>query len=274
MAAATAVLHRTRKAGVSVRSFFGGVLTLLAMTAVPASADNLFPNAGELWPNDYLHFFSTDTRPVQVTLRRDMFTNDGEQVTITLPRAWITFASGYDPLKLDRLPDSIQSKSLTIALADGTALSIRSREIAQEQHISLGEAVKRLRAEQYTADIGYVPKRIGIEDQQFNKTTSRNDIIERDGLSYDQKWGQYLGQIGSDLFYFIRCEYSARPDTFCYYRVRAGDNIDLRVSFLDFRFQGGRDYANERLSRFMTAFCKQVEPHCFSVGGHRSTNSP
>ena len=263
----TAIVSVVQEA--DTRNIIISMAALLALTATRVSADSLFPRAGELWPNDYLHFFSEDMHPVQVTLRRDMFTDDGEQITISLPRAWITFASGYNPLHLDRLPDVIQTTYLTIALADpiGTALSIRSREIAQEQHISLGDAVKRLRAERYTVDIGYVPGRISVEDQQFNTTHSRDDIVERDGLNYDPKWGNYVGQIGSDLFYFIRCQYNARPDTFCYYSVRAGENVDLRVAFLDFRFHGGRDYANQRISRLLASVCAQIKAACEARSG-------
>lgn len=250
-----------------MKSLFTNLLAgvaLLVIAAAPALADSLFPAAGELWPNDYLHFFSTDMRPVQVTLRRDMFGRDGKEITITLPRAWITFASGYNPLKIDQLPNEIQTTEITIALADptGVALSIRSREIALERHISLGDAIKSLRPELYYGNVSYVSEDIKTDDLQFDKTRNRAEIIEKDGLSFDPDWHRYLGS-KSDQFFFAKCEYNLNPVYFCSYRARPGENLVLGVTFLDFRLHGGSGYANKRLSNFVGAFCTQVKPKCF-----------
>lgn len=252
-------------------NLFAGV-ALLALTAAPAFADNMFPRAGELWPNDYLRFFSEDMQLVQVTLRRDEIINDGKQITILIPRAWITYAYGYDPLKLSRLPDSIATTNLKIALADpdGTALSIRSRERARLQHISLSEALKQLRADEFQLTLSYISSDIITESLQYGLSIRPEDVVQQDGYRFDPKSGQYVGRTGSDLFYRARCQYSPNQVTFCIYYARPGNNISLKVDFLDFRFHGGLPYANDRLSRLIAAFCKQIEPHCFAVDAHAS----
>jgi hypothetical protein len=59
-----------------------------------------------------------------------------------------------------------------------------------------------------------------------------------------------------DLFDYIRCARSnTHPAVFCDYFVRVSDWIYLKAAFVDFRYNGGRAFATQRMKMILATYC-------------------
>lgn len=235
------------------------------LASAPSESARQLPASHMLWPNDSLHFCSTDVHPIKITLKRNVPHTEGEEVHFEVPRAWVTRAEGYDPLRLDVLPDEVVTTEVELGLSsDGQPLSIRSLALSRDRAISWVEALQQLRPETFRVQLSYIPPSVTAEEyKNALHQPLKSQITKRDGLDYDSRHGWYVGDQREDLFYRISCQFDAREYYFCDYRTRISDSLISTVTFTDFRFHGGREYANKRIRLLLGIMCRQLgSPAC------------
>jgi hypothetical protein len=234
-------------------------LALLFMLLIPRESIG-----GELWPNDFLHFFSLDMRPVEVTMVTGNLPGGPPGVRFMLPRAWITFAGGYNPRELDQLPDQILVHGLLILRLsdpDGKALSLRATEYGRAEGIGLNEAVHRLRSDEYRIMLLKTgspdPKEVWWQNRFKERGT-----LEKDGLPYDPKTNSYFLRVGDIELASVQCMGRPHPVWFCDYTVWLNPNVVAIITFVDFRTHGGPDFAITRINRALDVMCRQSKVLC------------
>ena len=219
-----------------------------------------------MWPNDFNNFFSTDMRPVKVEFINEQFDRIHEPIKFEVPRAWIAFAGPYDAMKLDQVPDTIQTWTLEIWLSepDGVPLSSRVSEITRSSQVSISTARDSLRAEEYYVKLWRVDPAMTAE--QWRSRFRKSATIERDGRQYDPHRMVYMPNGIDDVFVEANCNGSI-PVAFCGYVVRVSPHFMARMTFLDFRYDRGIDFANARIRRALGVLCRQSQALCMTVSG-------
>ncbi len=246
-------------------------IALLFMLLIPCEAIG-----AALWPNDFLHFFSVDMRPVQVTMVKGRLSGDAPGISFMVPRAWITFAGGYNPRELNQLPDQILIHGfleLKLSDPDGEAFSLRATEYGRAERIGLQEAVLRLRADLY----GVMLLKTGSSDPKEAWPQNRSNepgTVEKDGLPYDPKNNNYFLRISDIEFASVQCMGRPHPVWFCNYTVRINPDIVAIMAFVDFRTHGGPDFAIGRINRALDVMCRQSTVLCREPDATASGQSP
>jgi len=234
-------------------------LALLFMLLIPCEA-----MCSALWPNDFLHFFSVDMRPVQVTMVKGRPSGDTAGIRFTVLRAWITFADGYNPRELDQLPEQILVHGfleLRLSDPDGKPFSLRATEYGQAERIGLQEAARRLRSDVY----GVMLLKTGSSDSKEVWRQSRfkeSETVEKDGLPYDPKTNNYFLLVGDIELASVQCMGRPHPVWFCNYTVWINPDVVATITFVDFRTHGGPDFAIARINRALDVMCQQSKVLC------------
>lgn len=223
--------------------------------------------SGKIWPAEYTfptYFYSTDMSPVQVTLKQFTDPDPTHKQVLRIPRAAIIFANGYLPKDVDPLPDTITTDHLTIAVTypDGEPLSVRAKKLSVEKRLAESVVIHRLlHPVIYKADIFYIKPGLPWEEKHRQQQSKLKFIDYYDGLRHVAA-DVYIGETGRDEFMEVRCTPEATPNYRCETVTRLGPNLVGNVDFPDFRFKGGRQYANERARRLREIVCQFVDPPC------------
>lgn len=223
-------------------------------------------SGGERWSVEFdssPYFFSADATPVEVILRNPNDHDPLHRALLHVPRAAIVFANFYDPAQMSQVPDRIDTNDLRLAVTypDGRPLSIAAKELAEARKISFAAAVTSLRAEEYSGEIGYSAPDNPWEARVREELSKLKIVDTYDGLLHADG-DNYLGQAPTDAFVHIFCYPEATPTYFCKTKMRISPSVVARVDFSDFRFRGGRSFANERARKFRSIVCSYVEPQC------------
>ena len=235
---------------------FVGILLLLG-----------FGSGRQHWPAEFMadfDYYSTDLSPVAVTLRNPNDPDSLHRTVLNIPRAAIVFANNYHPRKQPKLPDAIETDHIQIALAypDGKPLITYALEMAAAQHINIYEAMKRARSDEFVAQIYYSapdnPWEARVRESQAALLKVKDTY---EGMLHAPA-DYYIGEAGVDEFVEIYCYPEATPIYFCGTKMRVSPSITAEVSFVDFRFHGGRAYVNERARKFREAVCRFIVPSC------------
>jgi hypothetical protein len=241
--------------GIGRRACLLGIAALLALSVTVT------------WSAFAQDFHSTDLAPVEVALRNLNDPDPAHKISLRLPRAAITYANGYDSRRLSQIPDAIETDHLQLSLTypDGNPLSVEARNEAGKQGISEGAAKKALRAREYSAFLGYSPPANPWEERVRERLSHLAILDQYEGLPH-AKADTYVGQSGVDEFLELRCNPQATPGYFCTANMLVGrvrsSVLSSQVAFSDFRFHGGRAYANDRARRCRPIVCRFVVPAC------------
>jgi hypothetical protein len=234
-------------------------LALLFMLLIPCEA-----MGSALWPNDFLHFFSVDMRPVEVTMVKGLLSGGEPGIRFMVPRAWITFADGHNPRDLDQLPDQILVHGLLmlrLSDPDGKAFSVRATEYGRAEGISLTEAVLRLRSDEY--GIMLLKTRSSDSKEVWRQDRSKeHETVEKDGLPYDPRDNRYFLRVGDIELASVQCMGKPHPVWFCNYTVLINPDVWAIITFVDFRTHGGPDFAIARINRALDVMCQQSKVLC------------
>ena len=234
------------------------------------------------WPAIYtlpFHYFSIDSRPIEVTLRHSNDPDHSHSVILKIPVAYIVYVTGYSQQKLPRLPDCLETNYIELALTypEGKALSIHAYEMGSERHpgsdrrIGFEAAAKSLRAQQYAVQLNYVRPDIPWEERVRQPPKFMSEAGTYDGMTYiagNTRRDNYLGEEGRDEFVRVSCalKAEARPYYFCETTFRVAGDLVARADFVDFRFNGGREFLNERVRVLRQALCRFFEDRCSASG--------
>jgi hypothetical protein len=249
---------------------FARISAVIAFIAAFVGAARLV-EAEDRWPTVYtspIYYYSLDNSPIQVTLRPF---NDAEplhRAVLNIPRAYIVFANRYLPSRIPRLPPAIETDDIRVALTypNGSALSLHGQELSSTMHTHFAEAIESLRSQRYSARIVYLYPDPEWESRIRRRTANMTIVGVFDGLEH-VRWLQrdlYFGRAGDDEFIEVSCnvESESRADAFCETQMRIGTELVAYVSFVDFRFHGGRLFANARARAFRDAMCRFLIPPC------------
>jgi hypothetical protein len=218
------------------------------------------------WPTEFaggLYFYSTDPTPVEVVLDNPDSRRPAHPAVLHVPRAAIIFADNYDPAGLDQLPDKIETSLVILALTypDGKPLILHAQELAAQKHITLYDAIRALRLQEYKAEIRYTPPDNPWEARE-RAGRVRFEIKDKyEGMPHAPA-DYYFGQRGVDEFVRVHCYPEATPTYFCETQMRIAPAVVAAVNFADFRFHGGRAYLNKRARTLRELVCRYVEPSC------------
>jgi hypothetical protein len=236
-----------------------GVALMVVLATVSASAQGR-------WPAEFMasfDFYSIDMTPVAVTLRNPNDADSAHKTLLHIPRAAIVYANNYDASRMPQLPDAIETNDIQLALTypDGKPLSLHAAEMAAAEKISAAAAIKALRLQQYSGNVGYSAPNNPWEEL-VREGLARLEIVDTyEGMPHGPA-DNYLGQQGIDEFMHVHCYPEATPIYFCSTEMRIGPTLVAQVSFADFRFHGGRAYANERARKFREIVCRYTVPQC------------
>ncbi len=226
------------------------------------------------WPARFnlpFYQYSTDTEPVEVTIRHFNDADVSQRVVLRIPRAYLVFVPGYEADRISPLPDALEAQSVTLALTfpDGEPLSAHAAAIAAEQGVGLREAILNLRPQTYEVELGYIAPGIPWETRVRELVEKHNTRIGvYDGLEHfrDVTSDIFLGKSETGGLIRVSCSLEARakPNHLCTVRMRLGENLSVNAMFLDFRFHGGREYLNERTRIVRESVCRFAVSLCES----------
>jgi hypothetical protein len=252
------------------------VRRLLLGAALVCGAATIVVAARALWPTErwsavytpWLHHFSTDLAQVHITLR---YTNDPDprhRAALGVPAAYVVFVEGLGPKDAPRLPARFGTSQVDLAMTwpDGKPLSVHARENARRDGISFAQAATALRANHMAVSLGYVRPDIPWEARVRERNRFMAEAEPFDGLLHvtESRRDIYFGDGRSDEFVRIWCFLHAdsRPDHFCTTSMRVAPDIVANVDFVDFRFNGGREFVNERIRLVRATVCQFLENRC------------
>jgi hypothetical protein len=236
--------------------------------SIPAQADPV-PIYGPLG------YHSTDQTIVTAKLLHGV-QNDRFAV-LKLPRSSIIVASEYSPARYPTLPIRIEFSGtfkFAVVAPDGQPLGEAVESLAASKRTSQAAAMTMLRPQRTEVDVRIIGA--GITTQKlfgyFSQPVYGGRVIALpafEGLKVVTKANLseeplqpyrkvvFLPTSKSDAFDVIVCNNpAAHPIVFCDYHKRINDLVALHVKFVDFRYNGGRKFANERMRMVHEVYCR------------------
>ena len=210
--------------------------------------------------------FSTELSPVRVTLRNRNDPEPDHRATVTVPKAYIVYFDGVS--HTPRLSSSLETSEIELDLTypDGKPLTVHAGEIAKTSGGSLEIAGRSLRSQHISVTLSYVRPDIPWELRLRQRNQSTIDAEPFEGLAHVIKNGRdyYFGDERSDQFIQVLCfpYANAMAQYFCSTYMRVGGDVIATVKFVDFRFNGGRAFLNERIRFVRATVCRFLENAC------------
>jgi hypothetical protein len=233
------------------------LLCLLLPTS--ASRADYVPQRGA----DSIFLFSTDLSPVTVRLFHEKV-GKADFPDAVIPRAYIVAVGDRDGSQ-SPLPDEFEAQHFEIMFMDGSgeAWNVAVSDASKAEGISLKAAGERLRPKPLLADIRTTtipdgrPKGEIRDKAKYKPQPSSADglTMYRDGAS---RFEYYFGE-PIDSFVVTRCAGPATQSArgqFCEFTVSISSLIVADISFVDFRTNGGRSWANQKLRSARQQICK------------------
>jgi hypothetical protein len=205
----------------------------------------------------------------------------GEPVArVKIPRAYINVADPYSSnashpaLRYNVLPERIFSPQLTLSMTYPEELPYSVVYETWPKHkpdfsmprMGIGVAglqgvEKQTRAMLIVATIRAVASDARAPDRPFKPDQFMPRAGDYEGFSFHTNlptnWQFYFDD-GPDEIRRISCTASvekSKPDFFCQYNVPLNSRLYAELTFLDFRFHGGREFARERIRAFKKFAC-------------------
>ncbi len=119
-----------------------------------------------------------------------------------------------------------------------------------------------LRAEEYHVSFYKIYPTMTAE--RWSSRFLKSATIERDGQQYDPHRMVYMPNGTDDAFIEARCNGSSHV-AFCDYVVRVSPQLMATMTFLDFRYDRGIEFANTRIRRALEALCRQSQALCITA---------
>ena len=270
-------LYRRRSRWVG---FFTGAIALFAVVILllasskPTLADRV-PGTSYFGPG---YYFSTEMDLITVSfwsakaLRAGIEPGMQPLVRIKIPRGFIFYADVYPQKQPRKIPREIDVRRIGVMLVypDGRPYSIAYRDFDRGSLPAGSNLEKELRTVRFSAIVSGMYK--GDKNRQlyeyrrspFDENGKLKNYHEYIGRKYGldaYKWGGKRGRIikyysvKEDSFSRIECNISNKPRSYCTYYMEIAGQFLIDAHFIDFRFHGGREFANERVRAFKRALC-------------------
>jgi hypothetical protein len=209
--------------------------------------------------------------------------------TAVIPRAYITafqpYSSNRTPIpgfQFDTLPDKIIGHDLTITMTYPKGLPYSIVYEAWPEHKpdmslpGLGLGASKLTDKKQQMRVLFIQARIFamafddartslLFDPKFNIGAGKR-IEDREGfqdyLQPPSSWESYFDN-GADEIRQVDCIATterALPDHFCSYSFPLNSKLVAKLDFIDFRLNGGREFARDRIRAFKKVMCPVF--HC------------
>jgi len=254
--------------------FASGLFLGAAVLATPGPCRATWiPGMGDI-PNGF--YFSTAMDPIQTTLAHHTY-GEGAPVPLAvfeMPRAYIYLSARHSEKDYDELPSQIVTDSIYIVMTypNGLpySLALRDRDERAFAQREKEQAVGKKSTDTF--------RFVRMKAQIYGSTPNANDLatfrpykyehyvddyVDRRGrLKHYSSLGAqvYLGEPG-ELIRRVRClrpEQQTNPVFYCDYYTPLSANVVAKVTFADFRVNGGLVYAEERLRAFKATVCRYI----------------
>ncbi|UWU85205.1 hypothetical protein N2605_01735 [Bradyrhizobium yuanmingense] len=240
---------------------------ILAAAIVLASYGLDFARADDVpnqVPADYMHF-SLDMTPMRISLVNDVV-GKANFPDLIVPRAFVVFVNRAPPSSKGPLPSQLSSNEVELVFVDGSGepWSVAVAERSRRDGLDRATAGQRMRAEETIVQIhpSQMPTAAYADATRANVLRSapkrQNDDFE--GLAHYKGVASYSNYMGepADEFFSVQCEGRLHPVFLCKYMMSITEGVVARVSFVDFRLNGGRAYANRRLRFVREVVCRYL----------------
>jgi len=234
-----------------------------------AARATTIPGMGDI-PNGF--FFTTDMDPVSITMRSGAEVLGGPADSFELPRAYIYLTSHHSEKQYRRLPSEIEADTIYIVLTypKGLPYSIALDQLTKRSAAmrAEGEANSRSPAEQLR-HLRMKAAISAVNPDQYQSMVFFPRPYERylgdyGTLKHHESLGSnevYFGKPG-DLIRKISCPLTAeraKPLFFCDYYTLLSSYVVAKVTFVDFRANGGLAFAEDRIRAFKAAICRYMK---------------
>ncbi len=222
-------------------------------------------------PNGF--YYMTDMDLVKVALVPNIGTKPRPEplVEFEIPRAYIYLSSHHSEKRYPELPSEIETRAIYIALTypDGLPYSIAIDQQGRKDSAArrAGRAVMQTTADQLR------PLRMTAQIALSGPNAYQSAIFRpRDYEKYIGDYGtlkRYTFTGVTDIYFAtpenlirkIRCPRQPEnpsPLVFCDYHTVLSSHVRAKVTFVDFRENGGLAFAEERIRAFKAAVCQYV----------------
>jgi hypothetical protein len=239
---------------------------MLALSLMSAAAD---AHAGD-WSSAPYEYRSDDPTPIRVELSRA-----GRSLVLHVPRSAIVFVADYDARETPELPKSIEvHRTFQLGLVAPHATPIGevdeySMSAADFRRARTMFEVRLTKPDLTAAKMGelllHPPQGYEVAEAAPFEGLKASEVVRYekavDGSADRTRRTFYSDEVfflGSpdEFFDYIRCARSnTHPVVFCDYFVRVSDWAYLKAAFVDFRYNGGRAFATQRMKMILATYC-------------------
>jgi hypothetical protein len=233
----------------------------LMFTGTDARADG--------WSQGPYEYRTDDPTPIRVE-----FARAGRTLVMHVPRSAILFVANYDARETPVLPDITVDGTFRLGLTAPAGTPIGEADEYSMSDADFRRARTMVEVSPTTPDLTddrlyhflfSHPEGFALAEARpfdgLDASEIRRYAVLPDGRVDREHYTSYNDRLyfrgsSDDLFDYINCSGSnSHAIVFCDYFVRVNDLVLLKVSFVDFRFNGGRAFAAERMRMVVAAYC-------------------
>lgn len=166
---------------------------------------------------------------------------------LSVPRAYINFAVGYEQPRYPTLPAAIETRGIKVSLRLSSGrphASVSAATIGKEQagEIRYDLAFVNISA---TTDAPRTIEAYRVARQKFREPELAGlSVWTADKGPYRAM--EYFPSVAGSSFYGIACNNTGYKNQFCTYEIEICPHVVASAKFIDFRFHGGTKFAEDR----------------------------
>ncbi|RVU38745.1 hypothetical protein EOI86_05595 [Hwanghaeella grinnelliae] len=244
-------------------------LAVLLVSSSVSQATRI-PGMGDI-PNGF--FFTTEMDLIKITMPMPRGETEAAPLAVfNLPRAYIYLTSHHSEKQVVELPSEIEADTIFIVLTypAGEPYSVALARLNESfvaarrnGNTDLKSPSTQLRSVLTEGAIS-TSKPVAYDSAIFHPRDYEPYIGDYGTLKRHDTLGTsevYFGKPG-DLIRKIRCyrtPENAKPNFFCDYYTVLSSHVMAKVSFVDFRVNGGIRFAEERVRAFKQTVCRHMQ---------------
>jgi hypothetical protein len=273
---------RRRDAGTIARRLVLVAFGCLVLTSCDAGTHSV-PGLGGV---SLSYFPSFETKPMTIQFRpqgSDNNTPVSSANTVVLSRAYVYAVAGYirpgwvsPPVAISEtitkiLPDTVYTHGpvkLSISSPGGEAYTLLGRSTDMPTNLDAAAFGGKDRRNIISAELHWAPNGTARNNLRRLRKYYIDGILSSGGRSVAEDGLIHVSATNSPVYYYdpsgdetvtyIHCFNKSNPASFCKYHLALNNNFYVAAEFIDFRFAGGKLFANRRIQAIRNALCPHV----------------